>query len=87
MKKPFASLDAVLTGRMIHFAVMRSGYSVKELQEMLGLSCPQPIYRWFKGRTLPSIDHLYALSQILGVPMNVLLVPAGIGVQFGQKHG
>lgn len=71
----FTTLDAALTGRKIHNAIKQSGYSIKELQEMLGLSCPQPIYRWIKGRTLPSIDNLYMLSRILGMPMEELLVP------------
>lgn len=39
-----ASLDAVRTGQKISRAVKQSEYSVRELQEMLGLSCPQPIY-------------------------------------------
>ncbi len=74
-RNTFTTLDAVLTGRKIHNAIKQSGYSIKELQEMLGLSCPQPIYRWIKGRTLPSIDNLYMLSRILGMPMDELLVP------------
>lgn len=71
----FTTLDAVLTGQKIHNAIKQSGYSIRELQEMLSLSCPQPIYRWIKGRTLPSIDNLYMLSRILGVHMEELLVP------------
>ncbi len=77
------TLDAVLTGRKIHDAIKQSGYSIKELQEMLGLSCPQPIYRWIKGRTLPSIDNLYMLSRILGMPMDDLLVPGDTGGNSG----
>lgn len=73
------SLDAVQTGRKIESAIKQSGYSIRELQEMLGLSCPQPIYRWIRGRTLPSIDNLYMLSRILEVPMDELLVPNGNG--------
>lgn len=71
----FTTLDAVLTGKEIGSAIKRSGYSIKELQGLLGLSCPQPIYRWIRGRTLPSIDNLYMLSRILGVHMEDLLVP------------
>ena len=78
-----ASLDAVQTGRKIENAIKQSGYSIRELQEMLGLSCPQPIYRWIRGRTLPSIDNLYMLSRILGVPMDELLVPSGNGKRPG----
>lgn len=77
------TLDAVLTGRKIHNAIKQSGYSIKELQEMLGLSCPQPIYRWIKGLTLPSIDNLYMLSRILGMPMDDLLVPGDTGGNSG----
>lgn len=72
-----ASLDSVQTGRKIDSAIKQSGYSIRKLQEMLGLSCPQPIYRWIRGRTLPSIDNLYMLSRILEVPMDELLVPNG----------
>ncbi len=71
----FTTLDAVLTGKKINSAIKQSGYSIRELQEMLGLSCPQPIYRWIRGRTLPSIDNLYMLSRILGVHMEDLLIP------------
>lgn len=71
----FTTLDAVLTRKEIGSAIKRSGYSIKELQGLLGLSCPQPIYRWIRGRTLPSIDNLYMLSRILGVHMEDLLVP------------
>lgn len=78
-----ASLDAVETGRKIDSAIKQSGYSIRELQEMLGLSCPQPIYRWIRGRTLPSIDNLYMLSRILEVPMDELLVPSGNGKRPG----
>lgn len=77
------TLDAVQTGRKIHDAIKQSGYSIRELQEMLGLSCPQPIYRWIRGRTLPSVDNLYMLSRILEVPMDELLVPNGNGKRPG----
>lgn len=74
-KNTFTTLDAVLTGKKIHSAVKQSGYSIKELQETLGLSCPQPLYRWFKGQAIPSIDNLYMLSRILEIPMDELLAP------------
>ena len=42
------------------------GYKVKDIQNYLCLECPQPIYRWFKGSTYPSIHHLYALVVCFG---------------------
>ena len=47
---------------------------MKFVQEYLHLSCPQPIYRWFKGKILPSIENLYALGRLLGIHMEELLV-------------
>lgn len=48
-------------------------FGEKDIQQYLHLSCPQSIYRWFKGKILPSVDHLSALSLLLGVHMEELL--------------
>lgn len=71
----YPNIDMKRTGALLKKKVAEAGYTVKELQEKLMLSCPQPIYRWFKGKVLPSINHLYVLSQLLHVHMEDLLVP------------
>lgn len=40
----------------------------------LGLEHPQAIYHWQHGRNLPSVDNLYALSKLWGVPMDKIIV-------------
>ena len=35
---------------------------------------PQAIYNWQSGRNLPSIDHLYAISKLLQMTVNDILV-------------
>lgn len=70
----YTQIDIVLTGKKIHSVMNEKGYSVKELQEILNLSCPQPVYRWIKGHTLPSVDNLYRLHKIFGLHMEDLLV-------------
>lgn len=72
----YPNIDMKRTGLLLKRKVKEAGYTVKELQEKLMLSCPQPIYRWFKGKVLPSVNHLYALSQLLQVHMEELLAPA-----------
>lgn len=67
-------IDLVKTGRRIKETIFGHGYTVRQIQEYLQLSCPQPIYRWFKGKTLPSVDNLFALSRLLHVHMEDLLV-------------
>lgn len=58
----YPNIDIKQTGILLETMIRSSGYSVKYIQEYLHLSCPQPIYRWFKGKILPSLDHMYALS-------------------------
>ena len=71
----YPNIDIKQTGILLETIIRSSGYSVKYIQEYLHLSCPQPIYRWFKGKILPSLDHMYALSILLGVHMDELIVP------------
>ena len=42
------SIDVIETGKRLKKLAQRRGYSVKDLQQYLGLSCPRPIYRWYK---------------------------------------
>lgn len=60
-----------------------AGYDVKYIQEYLNLSCPQPVYRWFKGQILHSVEKLCALSNLLGVHMEELLVLQGQSMNIG----
>ncbi len=71
MYKP---IDQVKTGIKLKMLLKAAGYDVKYIQEYLHLSCPQSIYRWFKGKVLPSVEHLFALSKLLNVHMEELLV-------------
>lgn len=52
------------------------GLSVRDLQQFFGFEEPQAIYKWQRGQSLPTVDNLYALSALLDVPMNDILVAA-----------
>ncbi|MDR3071917.1 MAG: helix-turn-helix domain-containing protein [Clostridiales Family XIII bacterium] len=71
----FPVLDIRATGRNIDRLRRTCGYTVKELQTFLGLAGPQAIYQWQWGRHLPSVDHLYAISTLFGVPIEQIIVP------------
>lgn len=73
--KSYPVIDLVATGKNISRLRKAQGLSVSELQEYFGFDAPQAIYKWQQGKSLPSIDNLYALSEMLGVSMNEILVP------------
>lgn len=73
----YQPIDQVKTGIKLKRMLKAAGYEVRDIQEYLHLSCPQSIYRWFKGKILPSVEHLCALSKLLNVHMEDLLVLQG----------
>ena len=73
MQSDFPRIDVYKTGQNIRRLMNRQGLTVKDIQKYLGLSVPQSIYHWFDGRSLPTIDNLYALSELFGMPVDMLL--------------
>ena len=77
----YQPIDPIKTGTKIKKMLKAAGYEVRDIQEYLHLSCPQSIYRWFKGKILPSVEHLCALSKLLNVHMEDLLVLQGQSIE------
>ena len=75
----FPVIDPVATGQNIKTLREEKGLTVRDLQAFFGFEEPQAIYRWQYGKTLPSVDNLYALSAILEVPMERILIPVTYG--------
>lgn len=61
------------TGQRIKQLMTYRGKSVADVQQYLGLATSQSIYHWFCGRNMPTIDNLYALSELLCVPVDAML--------------
>ena len=70
----YPNIDMQRTGRKLKYMIESAGYTPRIIQDYLHLSCVQPIYRWYKGLILPSVDHLFMLSELLNVHMEDLLV-------------
>lgn len=76
MKKStsYPNIDMIKTGKRIKQMIESAGYTPRMIQEELHLSCVQPVYRWYKGQVLPTVDHLLALSDLLKVHMEEFIV-------------
>ena len=72
--KAFPVIDLVATGNNIRRLRVERGLSVKDLQRYFGFEEPRAVYKWQKGECLPTVDNLYALGVLLGVPMEAILV-------------
>ena len=46
------------------------GITVKDVQQYLGLGSVQSVYHWLNGISMPTVDNLYAMSELLQVSMD-----------------
>ena len=74
MPKSRTMIDMKRTGQNIRRLMIIKGLNVKDLQRHLGLATPQSIYHWFDGRSLPTVDNLYALSDLFCVTVDSLII-------------
>lgn len=67
-------VDMKETGKRIDALRVKNNLTVKELQELLGLETPQSIYKWQRGETLPNIENLLILAQMLNSTVEDIVV-------------
>lgn len=61
------------TGINLRRIMDKRGIEVKDVQKYLNLASAQSVYNWCNGFNMPTIDNLYALSQLLQVPIDALV--------------
>lgn len=69
----YPSIDKEKTGRRIRELMEAKNFSVKNVQDYLSLESVQSVYYWLNGRNIPTIDNLYALSELLQVPIDAMI--------------
>ena len=72
--KKLPTIDMVKTGEKIEYLRKARGFTVSELQDCLGFNTPQSVYKWQKGKVVPTIDHLVALSSLFGVTIDEIII-------------
>ncbi len=69
----YAVLNAKRTGERIKELRKENGLTVEEVSRYMGFESVQAVYKWQRGDSLPSIDNLYALSQLFRTPVDDIL--------------
>ena len=70
----FPMINKKRTGLRLKSLLEERGLTPGTVQEYLSLACVQTVYRWLEGINIPCIDHLYALSVLLDVRLDELIV-------------
>lgn len=72
-------VNLVKTGTNIKNYMEVLGYSVTDIQKLLGLAGRQAICHWLNGMCLPRVDNLVILASIFGVKVDDLIVVEKVG--------
>ncbi|MBQ8167032.1 MAG: helix-turn-helix transcriptional regulator [Lachnospiraceae bacterium] len=67
-------INTEATGKRIKELCRHNKISVNDVKEFMGFENPQAIYKWQRGESLPSIDNFYALSKLLNVPIDSIII-------------
>ena len=66
-------IDKRETGINLRRMMDKQGLTVNQVKQHLGLGSVQSVYHWLNGLSLPTIDNLYALSELLQVPIDAII--------------
>lgn len=67
-------VDIEATGKNIDTLRKKAGLSIRDIQEVMGFTTPQAIYKWIWGRSLPKVDNLVILSAIFHTSIDNIIV-------------
>ena len=67
-------IDPVGTGINLKTMITDNGYTIAGIGRKLGIADMSTLYKWLRGDTLPGIDNMLALSILLNVTINDILV-------------
>ena len=68
------TIDKRKTGQQIRALLKKQGLTVQDVRAYLSLGCVQSVYHWLDGKSLPTLDNLYALSSLLQMPLDELVI-------------
>lgn len=81
MKPIYLSIQQQETGANIRRLLKTNGYTVKDVQEVMGFENPQAVYKWLSGKSLPNLENLLILSKLLNISIeNILVVDEDINL-------
>lgn len=69
----FPTIDRRKTGINLQKIMAQRNLTVRDVKEYLGLGSVQSVYHWLNGISLPTVDNLYALSELFRLPVDRLI--------------
>ena len=62
------------TGANIKAIIKSKGFKIVDIQTRCGFTTPQAIFKWLRGDSMPTIDNMVILADMLGVTIDQMIV-------------
>ena len=69
----FPIIDKRKTGIHLRRLMEERDLTVRDVQQYLELGSVQSVYHWLNGISMPTVDNLYALSELFQLPMDEIV--------------
>ncbi len=70
----FPVINMIETGKKIRELADEKGIKPTDIQKVCGLGSLQAVYKWFSGKSVPTIDNLGIISNLLNTPIDDIVV-------------
>lgn len=70
----FPVINMIETGKKIRELADQKGIKPADIQKVCGLGSLQAVYKWFSGKSVPTIDNLGIISNLLNMPIDDIVV-------------
>lgn len=70
----FPTINLVKTGENIRRLRESRGLTVRDVQAYFGFEAPQAIYKWERGKSIPTVDNLLALAYLFDVRIDDIII-------------
>ena len=74
MKKDYPTINVKATGARIKALRQARGLTIRQVSEFMGFTTDQAVCKWQRGDCLPTVDNLFALSELYETTMEDILV-------------
>ncbi len=68
-----SQINRFKTGALLKSIMEEKGITAMDVKEYFNFASVQSVYHWLEGKSLPTLDNIYGLSDLLEVPVDKLL--------------
>lgn len=86
MEFAYYSIDTKETGENLKKMLKQKHITVDMVRQFLGFESPQAVYKWLSGKSLPTLDHIYALSKFMEVSIDEILINSPCTTTVNLNH-